>query len=716
MPATHRQGKFSAAPRKDIDTKLLKSADFLVVGSIGRVSSWKLPYRDSRGRVNVHLLELARQIAKTGKTASGKKDIDFTIPPAAHAKIEELWAQAKLWHKVYGRDVLDTKAAAAEEKAEALAAKRKAEKKAEKAKEKERAAKAAAKAEALARGDIVESSDEEGAIGDLAKASASGPARVQTLSDDDDDGEGGGRRRRVGGGEDDEEAAFLREYEQEREAAREREKFWRRGNDFIDDDEDESADEGGKDGGESDGSEALEHGQKGKAKEVEIGVMNSQQVYDMLHSESQRMLRKATSALPCTKHKTLSIGAVLHKIERRRAEVAAPPPVAAAEEEDDDDEVDQLECVQVCSQGHVHVHSGMLTYLRAHTCIRLACAQTWRGPPPCHTRPPKRAMPCASLTLAMVRPRPRQTPAVHQGTRRGRHALDRRDPARCQSGQWRGTADLLLQSLHLDAPQGVWACHWPVAHTPRGAPRRRQRGRRQRHGGSGGRVGCGERRRRHAVRASRGDDHLLFPPPSSLHPPRPSLDLLHIPPCTRIPVDSQVVATEVRESRSQLQKLISADAGGGAAVSRRFGLRRQLRGSATTLKKEEARSTGRYVEVSLGPGTPRPRAHVRPCPSLPSRACRWRRTRRSRSWPAWTTRPTTTRTVASTPPPIWRWPRRQQRRRQRRRRRWVVRWQPRRGRLPAVRQRVQRQCRHKVARPPARRRRLSLLVSLRSVT
>ena len=37
------------------------------VGSMGSKSSWKLPYRDRHGRVNVHLLEAARAVIKSGK-------------------------------------------------------------------------------------------------------------------------------------------------------------------------------------------------------------------------------------------------------------------------------------------------------------------------------------------------------------------------------------------------------------------------------------------------------------------------------------------------------------------------------------------------------------------------------------------------------------------------------------------------------------------------
>ena len=71
--AAKLKDKFSAAPRKDVDTKLLKSSHFLVVGSVGRVASWKLPYKDRKGRVNVHLLEVARQVRESEARASTQR-------------------------------------------------------------------------------------------------------------------------------------------------------------------------------------------------------------------------------------------------------------------------------------------------------------------------------------------------------------------------------------------------------------------------------------------------------------------------------------------------------------------------------------------------------------------------------------------------------------------------------------------------------------------
>ena len=36
--------------------QVLRAKDFLVVGSMGKRSSWKLPYRELSGKINVHLL------------------------------------------------------------------------------------------------------------------------------------------------------------------------------------------------------------------------------------------------------------------------------------------------------------------------------------------------------------------------------------------------------------------------------------------------------------------------------------------------------------------------------------------------------------------------------------------------------------------------------------------------------------------------------------
>ena len=149
---------------------------------------------------------------------------------------------------------------------------------------------------------------------------------------DDSDGEESRRRKKKA--EEDEEAAWLEEYEEEQQKQQVKERFWRRDAEFINDDEEEG--EGGADGGSD--SEALEEGERARLKPLEVGKMSSQQVYDMLHSESNRLLRKSTAALPCTKKKNLNIHSVLHKIEKKQAARAAPSQRSLDAEERDREE------------------------------------------------------------------------------------------------------------------------------------------------------------------------------------------------------------------------------------------------------------------------------------------------------------------------------------------------------------------------------------------
>lgn len=143
--ATKYKNFFTNGPKSAIDSKLLKSHDFLVVGSIGQRSSWKLPYRDRHGRVNVHLLEVARATIKSGQTARGKP-LDFVITPAVAKRVDEMWASAKLWHKAYGRALLDKAHAEKVVQRAAQAAEKKAAKQAIKDKEQAALLKAEAKA------------------------------------------------------------------------------------------------------------------------------------------------------------------------------------------------------------------------------------------------------------------------------------------------------------------------------------------------------------------------------------------------------------------------------------------------------------------------------------------------------------------------------------------------------------------------------------------
>jgi len=50
----------------------------------------------------LQLLHAARKVVKTGQS-SRNKTIGYTIPEDVKAKVEILYKEAKLWHKVYGR-------------------------------------------------------------------------------------------------------------------------------------------------------------------------------------------------------------------------------------------------------------------------------------------------------------------------------------------------------------------------------------------------------------------------------------------------------------------------------------------------------------------------------------------------------------------------------------------------------------------------------------
>ena len=69
---------------------------------IGSRSTWKLPFRDTERRINLHLLHAARAAVKTGLTATGKP-LGFKLPSDAAAKVAAMWVDAKLWWRAYGR-------------------------------------------------------------------------------------------------------------------------------------------------------------------------------------------------------------------------------------------------------------------------------------------------------------------------------------------------------------------------------------------------------------------------------------------------------------------------------------------------------------------------------------------------------------------------------------------------------------------------------------
>ena len=222
------KNKFSNGPRGEINTKMLKHGDFLVVGSIGKISSWKLPYKDRKGRVNVHLLEVARTVVTSGKTLRGKP-VDFVIPAAAVKRVEALWAEAKLWHKAYGRALLDrahtekeeARIQAANEKRAAKAAEKAKLKAAEAAAERKRQ-RAEARAEARAMGNELIDDDDDDDEDDA--PAAGGAANAMAAADKSADAGAAGATKAVGGpatreaptgGAEDEEAVWLRGYEEE---------------------------------------------------------------------------------------------------------------------------------------------------------------------------------------------------------------------------------------------------------------------------------------------------------------------------------------------------------------------------------------------------------------------------------------------------------------------------------------------------------------------
>ena len=79
-----------------------RSSAFLVTPHIGSRSTWKLPFRDTERRINLHLLHAARAAVKTGRTPTGKP-LGFKLPSDAAAKVEAMWVDAKLWWRAYGR-------------------------------------------------------------------------------------------------------------------------------------------------------------------------------------------------------------------------------------------------------------------------------------------------------------------------------------------------------------------------------------------------------------------------------------------------------------------------------------------------------------------------------------------------------------------------------------------------------------------------------------
>ena len=253
-------------------------------------------------------------------------------------EVEKLWTQAKLWHKCYGRQVLDSRAATAEEKAEKLRAERKAVKAAEKAKAAALEAKRLRRAEAEARGEILDDSEDE-AIGEAASAAKDGDVVGGALVVGGGGGDAlvrgggaGGARRAGAAADEDDESAYLNKIQEEQEKEKARSAFWRR-DAFINDESDEEGEEGAE-AHESD--EALEPGQREKSRPLEMDRLDSNALYEQLHSESQRLLRQATAHLPCHKEKAVSLPRLLSKIGQRQASHASqevPEEAPVVEEE-----------------------------------------------------------------------------------------------------------------------------------------------------------------------------------------------------------------------------------------------------------------------------------------------------------------------------------------------------------------------------------------------
>ena len=82
----------------------LPSRSFLVLGCLGKRSTWQLPYRDVEGRVNVELLAAARAkvlgaiAAKEGKGGSKpiQKEVAYAAKlPEIKTKLDKLWLEAR---------------------------------------------------------------------------------------------------------------------------------------------------------------------------------------------------------------------------------------------------------------------------------------------------------------------------------------------------------------------------------------------------------------------------------------------------------------------------------------------------------------------------------------------------------------------------------------------------------------------------------------------
>ena len=134
-----------------------------------------------------------------------------------------------------------------------------------------------------------------------------------------------------------------------KEKAKDQRRLGLRRDNFINDDD---SDEEGAEGEEGADDEALEGNKRGLEMPVFIDRLGADAVFDAMHSESQRLLRKAASNLPCLKEKAVSLNRLLVKIEQRQMPVERMPSAeeeAAAAAEEEEATIDSLACTS-CSK------------------------------------------------------------------------------------------------------------------------------------------------------------------------------------------------------------------------------------------------------------------------------------------------------------------------------------------------------------------------------
>ncbi|KAL3931725.1 MAG: hypothetical protein SGPRY_001005 [Prymnesium sp.] len=339
------QHKFSNAPRKHVEPARLASTSFLVVGRIGSRTTWKLPYRDHSGKINLQLLEAARQVVLTGMTRARKK-VDYVISPEVQTTVKKLWADAKLWHRAYGNQAPTTHKATSPQLSEGQ---KKPKNQAKMGQSQEMNHDSDDEMETLDSllkshdGAAVEVSEGEGSvIGYASETEGADEAQAQAADDD-------------------EEMAYLKEVQADQQQRQVKERFWRRDAEFIVEDGEESEHEGSGYGSD----EALEAGQHSRVPlEVDLRL-DQQQMYDMLHSESQKLLRKQHSVLPCRKEKQVELGSLLKKIQQRQ--VSKRSGCVVVEEE----EVALPEVV--CSECQVVLSEDCVPFV--DSCKRIYCSQ-----------------------------------------------------------------------------------------------------------------------------------------------------------------------------------------------------------------------------------------------------------------------------------------------------------------------------------------------------